>query len=144
MNQTTQRTPIHLWVVGIVALIWNLGGALDYAATQFRIESYMSKFTAEQLEYFYGFPAWMDAAWAIAVWASLLGAIALLLRKSWAIGLFGAAIAGLFVSTMYNFVLMNGATIMGDEGVTFTLVIWVIAVLLFVYARAMDKKGVLR
>jgi len=144
MNQAKQKTPIHLWVIGILALIWNLGGAFDYAATQLRLESYMSKFTPEQLEYFYGFPAWMDAAWAIAVWASLLGAIALLLRKSWAVGLFSAAIAGLFVSTMYNFVLMNGAEVMGDAGVTFTMVIWVVAVLLLVYARAMGNKGVLR
>jgi len=144
MNQATQKTPIHLWVIGILALLWNAVGAFDYAATQLRIESYMNKFTPEQLEYFYGFPAWMDAAWAIGVWASLLGAIALLLRKSWAVGLFGAAIAGLFVSTMYNFVLMNGAQVMGDFAVQFTAVIWVIAVLLFVYARAMDNKGVLR
>lgn len=144
MNQATQKTPIHLWVMGILALLWNAIGAFDYVATQLRIESYMSKFTPEQLEYFYGFPAWMDAAWAIGVWASLLGAIALLLRKSWAVGLFGAAIAGLFVSTLYNFVLMNGAQVMGDFAVKFTAVIWVIAVLLFVYARAMDNKGVLR
>ena len=80
MNQAKQKTPIHLWVVGLLALLWNLVGAFDYAATQLRLESYMSQFTTEQLEYFYGFPAWMDAAWAIAVWASLLGAIALLLR----------------------------------------------------------------
>mgnify|MGYP001819811482 CR=1 FL=1 len=143
MNQARQKTPIHLWVVGILAILWNLGGAFDYMATQLRIESYMSQFTQQQLEYFYGFPAWMDAAWAIAVWASLLGAIALLLRKSWAVGLFGAAIAGLFVSTMYNFVLMNGAEVMGDFAVKFTIAIWIIAVLLLVYARAMDKKGVL-
>ena len=67
MNQATQKTPIHLWVIGILALLWNLVGAFDYVATQFRLESYMSKFTPEQLDYFYGFPAWMDAAWAIAV-----------------------------------------------------------------------------
>ena len=144
MNQARQKTPIHLWVIGILALLWNLIGAFDYTATQLRLESYMSKFPPEQLEYFYGFPAWMDAAWAIAVWASLLGSIALLLRKSWAVGLFSAAILGLFVSTIYNFVLMNGAKVMGDTGVTFTVVIWVIAVLLLVYARAMDNKGVLR
>ena len=144
MNQARRKTPIHLWLIGALALIWNLGGAFDYAATQLRIESYMSKFPPEQLEYFYGFPAWMDAAWAIAVWTSVLGALALLLRKSWAVVLFGLALAGLLVSTIYNFVLMNGAEVMGDTGVTVTAVIWVIAILLLVYARAMDKKGVLR
>lgn len=144
MNAATQKTPIHLWIVAIIAILWNLVGAFDYAATQLRIESYMSQFTAEQLEYFYGFPAWMDAAWAIAVWGSLLGSLSLLLRKSWATWLFGAAVLGLAVSTIYNFVLMNGAQVMGDEGVIFTAIIWVIALLLLFYARAMDKRGVLR
>ena len=52
MNQTTVKTPVHLWIVGALSLIWNAVGAFDYAATQYRIESYMSQFTAEQLEYF--------------------------------------------------------------------------------------------
>ena len=33
---------------------------------------------------------------------------------------------------------------MGEEGAAFTGVIWVIALLLFFYARAMAKRGVLR
>jgi len=144
MNAAIQKAPIHLWIVGILAVLWNLVGAFDYAATQLQLESYMSQFTAEQLEYFYGFPAWMDAAWAIAVWGSLLGSLSLLIRKSWAAWLFGAAVLGLAVSTIYNFVLMNGAEVMGEAGVIFTAVIWVIALFLLFYARAMDKKGVLR
>ena len=57
--------------------------------SQLRLESYMSQFTPEQLAYFYGFPAWAVAAWAIAVWSALLGSLCLLLRKAWAVWLFG-------------------------------------------------------
>ena len=78
MAEPTVKAPRHLWVVGIVAVLWNAIGVFDYSATQLRIESYMSQFTAEQLAYFYGFPAWAVAAWAIAVWSSLLGSLALL------------------------------------------------------------------
>jgi hypothetical protein len=67
----------------------------------------------------------------------------LLLRKSWAVWLFGASIAGLAVSTVYNFILTDGAEAMGSGGVIFTAVIWVIALLLFFYSRAMTKRGVL-
>jgi hypothetical protein len=28
------RTPRHLWIVGIVALLWNLLGAMDYLTLQ--------------------------------------------------------------------------------------------------------------
>jgi hypothetical protein len=119
-------------------------GAFDYAATQLKLEFYMAQFTQEQLDYFYSFPVWMDAAWAMAVWSSLLGSLVLLLRKTWAVGLFGLAILGLAISTVYNFVLSNGLEMMGSEAAMFTAVIWVIAVLLFFYARTMAKKGVLQ
>ena len=143
MTQTTTKTPIHLWIVGILAVLWNSVGAFDYVATQYRLESYMSQFTPEQLEYFYAFPVWMDAAWAIAIWASVLGSLSLLVRKAWAVWLFGLSILGMAVSTVYNFVLSNGMEIMGSEGTTFTAVIWVIALFLYFYAKAMAARKVL-
>lgn len=143
MNQTTAKTPIHLWIVGVLAVLWNAGGAFDYSATQLRLEFYMSQFTPEQLDYFYSFPVWMDAAWAIAVWSSLLGSLLLLFRKSLAVWLFAAALLGLAVSTLYNFVLANGLEAMGPGAAIFTAVIWLIAIFLFFYSRAMAKKGVL-
>lgn len=144
MTQSATKTPIHVWIIGVLALLWNAGGAYDYAASQLRIESYLSNFSQEQLDYYFAFPVWMEAAWAIAVWGSVLGALALLLRKSWAVWLFGAAIAGLLVSTFYNFVLSDGAAVMGEGAVIFTAMIWVIALFLFFYARAMKNRQVLK
>ncbi|MBT8046840.1 MAG: hypothetical protein HKN57_13080 [Xanthomonadales bacterium] len=143
MNHATVKTPVHLWIIGIVSLLWNSIGAFDYSATQFRIESYMSNFTPEQLDYFYSFPSWVDSAWAVGVWGSLLGSIFLLARKAWAVWLFGASILGLAVSTVYNFVLSTGMEMMGEAATWMTVVIWVIVLSLFFYARAMAKRGVL-
>ena len=143
MNQTP-RTPVHLWIVGVLAVLWDAGGAFDYTASQFRYAPYMEKFTPEQLEYFYSFPAWADACWALGVWGAFLGSIALLLRKSWAVWLFGVSLLGLAGTTVYNFVLTDGAALMGEGAAAFTGVIWVIALFLFFYARAMAKRGVLR
>ena len=137
------KAPVHLWIVGILSLLWNAVGAFDYAATQLRIESYMSQFTQEQLDYFYAFPAWVDASWAIAVWGSLLGSLALLLKKSWAVSLFGLAIIGIAATSVYNFILSDGLAVMGDQAGIFTAVIWVIALFLFFYSNAMAKRKVL-
>jgi hypothetical protein len=144
MNETSNRVPRHLWIVGALSLLWNAVGAFDYSATQFRIESYMSQFTPEQLAYFYGFPAWAVAAWAIAVWSSLLGSLCLLLRKAWAVWLFGIAIVGMALTALYNFVLTDGMAMMGAGEAVFTGVIWLIAISLFFYARARARRGVLR
>jgi hypothetical protein len=144
MNETSNRIPRHLWIVGALSLLWNVVGAFDYTATQIRLDSYMSQFSAEQLAYFYGFPAWAVAAWAIAVWSSLLGSVCLLLRKAWAMPLFGIALAGMVLTAIYNFVLTDGMAMLGTGGLVFTAVIWVIAISLFFYARAMARRGVLR
>ena len=144
MNQNTAKTPVHLWIIGVVSLLWNAMGAFDYTATQLKLDFYMSNFSAEQLEYFYGFPAWAKACWAIAVWSSLLGSLLLLLRKGLAAWLFGLAILGMIGTTVYNFVLTDGAALMGEGAVAFTAVIWVIALLLYFYAVAMAKRRVLR
>jgi hypothetical protein len=145
MNETIgTRVPRHLWVVGTLAVLWNGIGAFDYAATQFRYQPYMSQFTPEQLAYFYGFPAWATSAWALAVWSALIASAGLLLRKSWAVGLFGLSIAAMLVTALYNFVLSDGLAMLGAGGMVFTVVIWVIAFALFFYARKMAGRGVLR
>lgn len=142
MNEAT-KAPVHLWIVGVLAVLWNAVGCFDYLATQTQLESYMRQFSQEQLDYFYGFPAWAVACWAIAVWSSLLGSILLLLRKAWAVWLFGLAILGMVGTSVYNFVLSEGMAVMGGAAAIFTLVIWAIALFLLFYARAMARRGVL-
>ena len=143
MNENRTRTPWHLWVIGIVALLWNAVGDFDYLATKLQLEPYMSNFSQEQLEYFYGFPAWAVACWAVGVWGALLGSLALLLRKSFAVWLFGASILGMVGTTVYNFVLSDGAAIMGEGAVAFSAVIWAIALFLYFYSVAMAKRRVI-
>lgn len=137
------KAPIHLWIVGILAVLWNAIGAFDYAATQLKLDFYMSQFTQEQLDYFYAFPAWVDASWAIAVWGSLLASLLLLMRKALSAWLFGLAILAMAVTAVYNFFLSDGMAVMGDEAATFTVVIWVIALFLYFYSVAMAKRRVL-
>jgi hypothetical protein len=137
-------TPLHLWIVGALALLWNAVGAFDYLATQVEFEPYMSQFSAEQLAYFYGFPAWAVSCWAVAVWGAFFGSVALLLRKRWAVWLFGASLVGMAGSWVHSFGLSDGARIMGTSGVVFSAVVAVVAVGLFVYARGLERKGVLR
>jgi hypothetical protein len=140
----TVRTPWHLWVVGVIALLWNAIGAFDYVMTETKNAVYMSAFTPEQLAFFYGFPAWVVAAWAIAVWGGVLGALLLLLRRRLAVWVLLASLVAMVVTTFQNYVLSNGLEIFRDAGSRgFTAVIFAIALGLFLYARAMRKRGVL-
>ncbi len=139
----TMKTPMHLWIIGILSLLWNAIGAFDYSATQLRLDFYMSQFTQEQLDYFYSFPAWADAAWAVGVWGALLGSLTLLLRKAFSVWLFGLSILGMAGTSIFSFVLTDSSSVAGEGALMFTIVIWVIALFLFFYARAMAARRVL-
>ena len=140
----TVRTPWHLWVVGVVAFLWNAIGAFDYVMTESRNAAYMSAFTPEQLAFFYGFPAWVIAAWAIAVWGGVLGALILLLRRRLAVSVFLVSLIAMVVTTFHNYVLSNGLEIFTDAGSrVFTAVIFAIALGLFLYSRAMQARSVI-
>lgn len=143
LTQENSSTPKHLWIVGVLALLWNAMGAFDYLMTQTRNESYMGNFTPEQLEFFYGFPAWVVALWAIAVWGGVLGTVLLLMRKALAVPVFLVSFVAMALTAVHNFILSNGADVMGNAAIIFSAVIFLIALGLWLYSRAMQKRGVL-
>jgi hypothetical protein len=138
------RTPWHLWAMGIFALLWSAMGALDYVMTQTGNEAYLSGFTPEQITFFTGFPAWVDATWAIAVWGGVLGALLLLLRRRYAVWVFLASLIAMTITAFQNYALSNGMEVMGDAfSLGFTAVIFLLALAFFLYARAMGKQKLL-
>ena len=139
------KAPWHLWVIGIVSLLWNAMGAYDYYMTQSQNEAYMGQFSPEQLEFFYGFPAWVDATWAIAVWFALLGSVLLLLRNAIALWAFVISFVGMVLTTIHNLFLADRSALdtMGNFELGFSLVIFAVSLLLIIYARRMKIIGML-
>lgn len=141
---TAAPAPRHLWVVGILALLWIAIGAFDYLMTQTENAQYLSQFTPAQLEYVQSMPAWVVSAWAISIWSGVAAAVVLLMRRRLAEHLFLVSLLGLVATTFYNFVLSNGAEVFADTfSRVFMAVVFVVAVALYLYARAMNRRGVL-
>lgn len=139
------KAPCHLWVVAVLSLLWNLFGAMDFVMTQTRNPAYLKAFTPAQLEYFNHFPLWAVLAWGVAVWGGVFGSGLLLIRRHQAAPLFLASLAGMALTDLHSYVLTDGLTVMGGpKALVFASVIFVIGVLLLVYARAMTRRGVLR
>lgn len=145
MPETLENeTPKSLWIIGVIALLWNAVGAVDYVMTKTQNEAYMSQFTPEQLEFFYAIPWPIVAAWAIAVWGGVLGAILLLLRKRLAVPVFLVSFIAMVITSFHNFVLSNGLEAIGDPfSLVFSAVIFVVALLLYLYSRKLMLRGIL-
>jgi cell shape-determining protein MreD len=140
------KTPIHLWIIGVVSLLWNAGGAADYVMSQFRVESYMAQLAPEHIAYIDAFPSWFEAVWAIGVWGAVLGSLLLLLRSRFAVQAFFLSLVGLLASSVYSFGIAEPSSLelMGTFALWFTVAIYVVTIMLLIYARAMRWRGVLR
>jgi len=118
-------------------------GAYDYLMTETQNATYMAQFDQAQLDYFYGFPVWFIALWAIAVWGGLAGSVLLLLRKGLAAPAFLASFVAMIFPTIYSFGFSNGMEVMGATGFVFTILIFLVSLGLVLYSRAMRTRGVL-
>ena len=142
------RTPAHLWIVGVLATLWNAFGCYDYLMTRMRNTDYLRSMMPDvdpnaMLAYVDGFPIWAQFGWGLGVWGGLAGGILLLLRSRWAVWAFGLSLVGAVLGLGYQ--LMNPMPfIEGFMATGMPIIIIVVALALFLYARAMEKKGVLR
>ncbi len=148
---TRASAPWHLWVVGVLSLLWNAFGGYDYIMSQTRNLAYMRAMTEPYgfdaqvaVGYFDSFPIWADTAWAIGVWGSVLGSLLLLGRSRYAFHAFLASLMGLLATMAYQ--LANPMPGLTDSGlaVGMSVLIAVVIVLLAWYVRAMTRYGVLR
>ncbi|MBT8312768.1 MAG: hypothetical protein HKP23_08065 [Flavobacteriaceae bacterium] len=129
------------WIVSVLALIWNLLGVLNYLAQAFITEEMKTEYTAEQLTLIEGRPAWVTAAFAIAVWGGLLGCIALLIRKRWARPLLLISLLGIVAQTGYNIFATDAYEIFGSlMGLVIPLIVVIIGILLVLVAKIADSK----
>jgi hypothetical protein len=147
---TRARTPIHLWIVGVLATLWNCVGCYDYLMTRMRDTDYLAKMMPTvdpnaMLAWIDGFPIWAQFGWGLGVWGGLAGSVLLLLRSRWAVWGLGLSLVGAILGLGYQIVAappLAGAEGPMNEAMPYVIIL--IAVALFLYARAMEKKGVLR
>ena len=144
----TVKTPWHLWLVGVLSLLWNGFGAFDFIQTTTRGEAYMraAGFDDAMIAYYEAMPGWMYVPWTLGVWGAVIGSVMLLLRRRWAVPAFGLSLLGVLVSLIYG-KLINPPPPAPPELAAMSwmpIVILLIAVLLFGYPFNMRKRGVLR
>lgn len=137
--------PWHLYVVGILALLWNALGALDYALVQLGVTQYTANLPDAMVAHMDGYPAWITAVWALAVWLPLLAALLLLGGRRAAAGFFGLSLICILVSAVWLYVVNEPPlhVVAGPSVIGLWAAVLVIAVFEWLYARTMVQRGVL-
>ncbi|MCP3972318.1 MAG: hypothetical protein GY717_18740 [Rhodobacteraceae bacterium] len=139
MSATT--TTIHR-LIAVAALLWYLVCAADYLAFRLMYVPYLSYFTADQIAYFTGLPAWITAAWAISVWSGLAGAVVLWSRGHAAAALFALSFAGLMAATVGLVYVVSPpvSAVAGQNSLWVLLGALAAAFVLLAYAREQNRR----
>jgi hypothetical protein len=138
------RVPGWYWTVTAVALLWEAMGCYAYVTQVSMDSAALARLPAEQREIWAAMPGWAVGAYAVAVWAGLLGAVGLLLRRSWAVLAFAASLAGVVAQFGWTFLATPILTTMGAPAAAFPAFILVVAALLLWFSSVSARRGRLR
>jgi hypothetical protein len=141
------RTPWHLWVVGILSLLWNGFGGYDYTMTRLRNVDYLSQAgdPAAVLAYVDAMPLYAQVGWGLGVWGSLLGSILLLARSRHAVTAFAVSLLGAVLSFAGQYLGPPPPAAMNEGAMKYMpLLIIALVVLQLWYATRQRATGVLR
>ena len=144
-SATGRSTPAHLWIVGILSLLWSAMGCFDYLMTVTSNQTYLGKMPADQIAYLNSLPTWLTGAWAIGVWGGLLGSLLLLMRSRHAVLAFGLSLVAAVIAMGYEmFATQQPASMTSGAMAVMPWVGLAVCAFLLWYAWTMERKGVLR
>ena len=136
MSDVTATAPAPGWlrVVALLGLLWNLFGVFQYLVT-------VGVFPGADEAAVAAMPAWVTAAFAIAVFGGAFGCLGLLMLKGWSRLMLLVSLVAVAAMDAWIFLLSdNGRDMAGPElGVTVTVL--VVAILLVGVANSAGRKG---
>jgi len=128
------------WIISIIALLWNVGGSINYLMqTSLDFVAKMPETARAIIE---GRPAWATGGFAIGVFGGALGCLLLLFRRSAAFHVFAVSLLGIIV-TMIHTVNVASSKIDFSPFEIFMMIlspIFVAAVLIW-YTKHAEAKG---
>ena len=132
--------PLHLWVVGVLLVLWNgLGVALAIAAQTARMPSVDPEISA----YFDNQPLWFVLLADLGPFAGIAGAVALLLRSRTAMWFFVAQFAITGIANAYEVLVGSSLLLTEPDTRSASLVLAAFVAAEIAYAWFLTKRRVL-
>ena len=144
MTEQNSKLPTSFWVIGIVALIWNLMGVLAFVGQLLMDEEALSALPEDQRALVEATPSWLVVIFGIATIGGLLGCILLLMRKSLAVNVFLVSLVAVVIQMGYSWFMTDTAAVYGTvQGVVMPLLVIIIGAYLYYYSKQNVEQGIL-
>ena len=140
MTMNYLRKPSNLfWVISSIALVWNLMGVFNYLDQAFMTDKVLETLPKEQQILYQDVPAWVTAAFAIAVFSGTLGSLLLLLKKKNASTFFIISFLGIMGQMSYGLLIDQNSDSYGPMGIAMPIMIIAFGGYLIWYSRKANE-----
>ena len=130
------RKPRRLfYVISSMALVWNLMGVFNYLGQVLMSDEVLASLPKDQQLLYQDVPAWVTAAFAVAVFSGTLGAVFLLLKKKIASTFFILSFVGIVTQMSYGLLLDDKTDNYGPLGLLMPLMIIAVGGYLIWYSK---------
>jgi hypothetical protein len=129
--------------VPILFFLWNIIGILAYIMQSRMDLAALSRQDPYQAHMFAHMPHWAWAAYAVAVFSAFLASLLLVMRRRFAPMLYAISLIAVLIQFSYAFFLTDLIAVKGFGAAIFPIVIIALAIVQWLYARAMARKGLL-
>lgn len=133
--------PTSFWVIAVVALLWNLLGVVMFVMQVGMTPEQLAALPADQRSLYEAAPPWVNIAFGVAVFGGVLGALGLLMKKRWAVLMFLLSLLALAVQVVSVYATTPAWQVQGPSGAIMPVVLVLIAVFLWWYARKAAARG---
>jgi hypothetical protein len=128
-------------IVCILLVLWGLMGVLSFYNQMTMTPEAAAAMPKAEVDMWNSMPKWLWVDFAIAVLAGLAGAVALLLRKAWAVPLTLVSLIAVVLQFGYIFAFMPVISTLGPSAAMFPAAIVIVAFVAWWLAQNWKAKG---
>lgn len=137
---TNEQAPGWFKPVAIVALVWNILGLIAFALS-LMVTPEMIAELPEAEQALFDIPIWATIAFAVAVFAGVIGCILLLMRKAIAFEVLVLSIIGVIVQNIHGFLFTETLAVHGPSSLGMPITVFLIGVGLIIMSNKGKKAG---
>ncbi|GGK14972.1 hypothetical protein [Luteimonas terricola] len=144
MEAGSTKVPASVWVVGVLALLWNLVGVAAFGMQLAMPAEALEAMPADRRAIYEAAPGWLYIFYGVATIGGVIGSLGLLLRRRWAVPVYLVALVALVLQVLASYAVTPAWSLGGAASLGFPVLLVAIAIALWLFARRMSARHILR
>lgn len=143
MSKSNIKPNNSYWAIVFLALLWNLVGVFFYLQLAYMTHEELALLPQGQQMLLENTPAWVTAAFALAVFGGTLGCILLLMRKKLATLIFIISLISIVARMSFYYFVKNAFEVYEPQDMYMSALVLIIAIFLVWFSKKMETRGIL-